>query len=190
MTAVKIAFGLMAVALSSCTQFLVVEPETPSTEPTWMVNEAVFRTMSKGEGSIEISLQQQRLVLKNEAGQVALETDCSTGIPGRETPKGTFRIKEMIVDKRSNKYGKYVSKETGEVVVEKSWEVARKPAGTEYLGIAMPYWMRLTWDGVGIHVGKFPRGSRSSFGCIRMPEEIQPRIYEKSALGMPVKVVD
>lgn len=146
--------------------------------------------MKKGKGSIEISLQQQKLRLFDEKGEAVLESDCSTGVPGKETPVGTFRIKEMIVNKRSNKYGKYVSKETGEVIVERSWEVTSKPPGTRYQGIAMPYWMRLTWDGVGIHVGKFPRGYRSSFGCIRMPEGIQPWIFEKSSSGMLVRIID
>ncbi|WP_411847015.1 L,D-transpeptidase family protein [Roseibacillus persicicus] len=159
-----------------------------SPEPSWRVDEEVYQTMERGEGAIEISLQDQRLTLRDDMGRTVIETDCSTGIDGRETPTGTFRIKEMIVDKRSNKYGKYVSKETGEVIVEKSWEVSQKPPGTEYLGIAMPYWMRLTWDGVGIHVGEFPKGYRTSFGCIRMPEEVQPLIYERSRLGMPVTV--
>ena len=154
------------------------------------MTEEVYQAMEKGKGTIEISLQEQKLLLLDAQGRVAIETDCSTGIPGRETPTGRFGIKEMIVDKRSNKYGKYVSKETGEVVVEKSWEVSRKPAGTRYLGIAMPYWMRLTWDGVGIHVGAFPRGHRSSFGCIRMPEKVQPLVYKKSRVGMPVTVRD
>ncbi|MGJ8725762.1 MAG: L,D-transpeptidase family protein [Roseibacillus sp.] len=165
-----------------------VEPAVPSTEPRWRVSEEIYEGMGEGKGSIEISLQQQKLLLLDSLGRVAIETDCSTGIPGRETPTGRFPIKEMIVDKRSNKYGKYVSKETGEVVVEKSWEVARKPAGTRYLGIAMPYWMRLTWDGVGVHVGAFPRGHRSSFGCIRMPEKVQPLVYQKCRIGMPVTV--
>lgn len=187
---VKIAFSVLVLALVSCSQFVQVKPLEASTEPTWKVQEEVYQAMAKGEGSIEISLQEQKLVLRDQFGRAAIETDCSTGIAGRETPTGTFQIKEMIVDKRSNKYGKYVSKETGEVVVEKSWEVSQKPPGTNYLGIAMPYWMRLTWDGVGIHVGQFPRGYRSSFGCIRMPEGIQPRLYEKSALGMPVRIMN
>ena len=159
-----------------------------SSQPTWQIEEEVYQSLQKGAGSIEISLQNQKLVLKDGVGRTALETDCSTGIPGKETPQGTFRIKEMIVDKRSNKYGKYVSTETGEVVVEKSWEVSARPPGTKYLGIAMPYWMRLTWDGVGIHVGKFPRGYRSSFGCVRIPEEIQPSLYAKSSSGMRVTI--
>jgi hypothetical protein len=30
--------------------------------------------------------------------------------------------------------------------------------GAEYLGIARPFWLRLTDDGVGVHVGGFERG--------------------------------
>ena len=156
--------------------------------PRWNVNQAVYQEMKRGKGIIEIDQKELTLTLYDDAGQVAIKTDCSTGIDGRYTPNGNFTILEMIVDKRSNKYGKYVSKTTGEVVVEKSWEVPGPPPGTKYQGIAMPYWMRLTWDGVGIHVGKFPRGYRTSFGCIRMPEEVQPLIYQKCRKGMSVVI--
>ncbi len=44
-----------------------------------------------------------------------------------------------------------------------------KPEGAEYLGIARPYWLRLTDDGVGVHVGGFERGHCTSHGCIRCP---------------------
>lgn len=157
--------------------------------PTWTVNEEAYAAMERGRGRIEIDQEALRLKLFDAQDEVVIETDCSTGIDGRTTPYGSFKILEMIVDKRSNKYGAYVSKETGEVVVAKSWEVAAPPPGTQYLGTAMPYWMRLTWDGIGIHVGKFPQGYRTSFGCIRMPEEVQPLIYQKCRVGMPVKVL-
>ena len=189
MSVAKIAFSAIILLSVSCAQKGGgIQQEAVSKGPQWRVDEKIWQNMEKGQGRLEVSLDRQKLVLRDRAGRVALETDCSTGIPGRETPTGTFRIKEMIVDKRSNKYGKYVSEETGEVVVEKSWEVRRKPPGTRYLGIAMPYWMRLTWQGVGIHVGEFHPGQRSSFGCIRMPEGIQPLVYEKSAVGMPVTI--
>lgn len=195
MFAVKTAFvGLVSVVFvsvfSSCSSVVATEPEPLATEPRWSLVDDVYRELEAGEGTIEISLQEQTLVLRDERGRIAIETDCSTGIPGRETPVGNFSIQEMKVDKRSNKYGKYIDRETGEVVVEKSWEVPRRPAGTAYLGIAMPYWMRLTWDGVGIHVGQFPRGARSSFGCVRMPASIQPLIYRKSRSGMRVVIRD
>lgn len=194
-TAIKIAIGALLLGLCSCSQILQIPQKAPPvaavvdpTAPTWRVAEEVYQAMVPGKGSIEVSLQEQKLVLRDGAGEIALETDCSTGIAGRETPTGTFGIKEMIVDKRSNKYGRYVSIETGEVVVEKAWEVSKKPAGTKYRGIAMPYWMRLTWHGVGIHVGKFQRGQRSSFGCIRMPEGVQPLVYTKAKRGMLVTI--
>ncbi len=186
---VKIAFSLLGFLFVSCSQLTSVQPKEDYQEPTWRISEEVYQKLEKGKGVIEISILEQKLRLRNEKGETAIETDCSTGVPGKETPIGSFRIKEMIVDKRSNKYGKYVSEKTGEVVVEKSWEVEKRPPGTRYLGIEMPYWMRLTWDGVGIHVGKFPRGYRSSFGCIRMPEEIQPYLYQKSRSGMKVQIM-
>lgn len=190
MIAEKIALGALVLFLCSCSglprEKVAVAPPAPIGTPRFQVFSEVYQEMLPGEGSVAISLDRQELTLRNKEGEAVILADCSTGLEGRETPSGSFRIREMIVDKRSNKYGQYVSKETGEVVVAKSWEVAAAPAGTEYLGIAMPYWMRLTWSGVGIHVGKFHRGQRSSFGCIRMPAEVQPLIYQKCALGMPV----
>lgn len=190
MIVVKVALGCLAFFLCSCGLTSPSLPPTPAppATPQYEINAEVYQGLQRGEGRIAISLQEQRLTLSDPLGRVAIVTDCSTGIDGHETPIGTFSIKEMLVDKRSNKYGQYVSKETGEVVVAKSWEVSKAPPGTKYLGIEMPYWMRLTWDGVGLHVGKFPPGQRSSFGCIRLPEEVQPLIYQKSRLGMLVQI--
>ncbi|MEM9079426.1 MAG: L,D-transpeptidase family protein [Verrucomicrobiota bacterium] len=163
-------------------------PAPNPTQPTWTIHQSIYDALEPGTGHIEISLAEQRLTLLNPDGIPALETDCSTGIPGKSTPTGSFRILEMIVDKRSNKYGQYVSKETGEVVAAQSWTVSKPPPGSQFLGTPMPYWMRLTWYGVGIHVGNFPRGQRSSFGCIRMPADLQPLLYEKCRLGTRVTI--
>ena len=105
----------------------------------------------------------------------------------KETPKGEFEILEKIQDKRSNRYGSYVSESTGEVLEPRSWLVPRPP-GSRFVGTEMPYWMRITWTGVGIHVGRFHRGRRTSMGCIRMPSEVQPLIFAKSKVGMRVVV--
>ncbi len=191
---VSLKFILPFVVIGLCCSCSVQVPNVASepiasTEARWTVYEDRYQRMVSGAGMITVSLKNQKFLLHDSNGDLVIETDCSTGIPGRETPTGLFRIKEMQIDKRSNKYEKYVSKETGEVVVEKSWEVDGPPSGTQFLGTAMPYWMRLTWQGVGIHVGKFSRGNRSSFGCVRMPEGIQPLIYEKCGSGMKVKIV-
>jgi hypothetical protein len=75
-------------------------------------------------------------------------------------------------------------------VIEKAWEHSGEvPAGCVYEGIAMPYWMRLTWYGVGMHVGKFKKRIRSSFGCIRVYQKAQLLIYQKTRIGTPVEIV-
>jgi len=53
----------------------------------------------------------------------------------------------------------------------------------------MLYFMRLTNEGVGMHVGILP-GYPASHGCIRMPSEIAPQIYVRVKLGTPVQVVN
>jgi hypothetical protein len=35
-----------------------------------------------------------------------------------------------------------------------------QPAGAEHRGIAMPFWLRLTEDGVCVHVGGFVRAGK------------------------------
>lgn len=155
--------------------------------PQWEVNEAAFEKLGPGGGSIQISLASQRLSLINPQGQRVLETDCSTGKAGKRTPTGRFRVLEKLEDKRSNKYGSYVSTTTGEVVAPRSWLVKRPP-GSRYVGTPLPCRLRLTWAGVGIHVGQFEPGTRTSMGCIRVPEEAQRRLFEKATVGTLVQI--
>ncbi|MCX6855431.1 MAG: L,D-transpeptidase [Verrucomicrobia bacterium] len=54
----------------------------------------------------------------------------------------------------------------------------------------MPWWIRLTDDGVGIHVGGFERGQPTSHGCIRCLEEAQKLFYDKTKIGTPVCIHD
>ncbi len=162
-------------------------PSLESSLPRWTVNQALYEAMEPGAGSINIVLADQRLTLLDREGSTVIETDCSTGMVGKETPQGHFHILGKIQDKRSNRYGSYVSESTREIVEPRSWLVARPP-GTRFLGTSMPYWMRVTWAGVGIHVGGFQRGQRTSMGCIRMPEGVQPLLFEKSAVGMRVRI--
>jgi len=161
-----------------------------SNKPGYRVKWMKYRATSEKETKIQISLWDQKAWLLNGRGEAVLETDVATGVPGKETPQGIFKVLERIESKRSNRYGKYVNEATGEVVVEKSWEHSGEvPEGCVYEGIAMPYWMRLTWDGVGMHVGKFKKRTRSSFGCIRAYQKAQPLIYRKTRIGTPVEIV-
>ena len=161
-----------------------------SAAPGYSKKSRKYRAAMPGETSIKVSLWDQKAWLLNGAGEAILEADIATGVVGKETPEGVFPVLERIADKRSNRYGRIVNTETREVVIQKSWEhEGPLPEGTEYEGIAMPYWMRLTWDGVGMHVGKFKKRTRSSFGCLRIYEEAQPLIFAKTQMGTKVEVV-
>ncbi|MDA7514373.1 L,D-transpeptidase [bacterium] len=159
-------------------------------KPGYLVESAKYQATSPLESRIKISLWDQKAWLLNGAGEAVLEADVATGVPGKETPVGSFAILERLESKRSNRYGRYVGEDSRKVVVEKAWEhEGEPPEGTVYEGISMPYWMRLTWTGIGMHVGKFNKRTRSSFGCIRVFEKAQPLIFEKSQLGTPVEIV-
>ena len=63
------------------------------------------------------------------------------------------------------------------------------PSGSHYEGAPMFYFMRLTSEGVGMHIGILP-GYPASHGCIRMPAEIAPQIYAHVKIGTPVQVIN
>jgi hypothetical protein len=53
----------------------------------------------------------------------------------------------------------------------------------------MPYWMRLTSYGIGMHGGLIPEpGKPASHGCIRLPKQFVPLLYEAVDIGTPVTI--
>lgn len=158
--------------------------------PKYQLDKAAYAQADAAGTRILVSIFDQQAWLLDGEGRVLVRTGVSTGVPGHETPPGDFRVLEKLENKRSNMYGRYVDAGTGKVVVPKTWlHEGAPPEGTEYQGIEMPYWLRITWDGVGMHVGKFPRRTRCSFGCIRVHKGSQPLIYAKTRVGTPVRIV-
>jgi hypothetical protein len=51
----------------------------------------------------------------------------------------------------------------------------------------MRYWMRLTGDGVGHHIGPVKRYP-ASHACIRGPSAVMPIVYSKMKVGSTIKV--
>ena len=155
------------------------------------MNKKLYRQADAAETKMVVSIWDQKAWLLDAEDRVILKTDVSTGVPGKETPVGDHKVVEKLRGKRSNRYGKYVDVETRKVVVEKSWlHEGPPPEGSVYEGTEMPYWMRLTWDGVGMHVGKFKKRTRASFGCIRVHEDAQPLIFGKTLVGTGVTVFE
>jgi lipoprotein-anchoring transpeptidase ErfK/SrfK len=66
----------------------------------------------------------------------------------------------------------------------------RVPSGGSFVGAKMPYWMRLTGNGVGMHAGYIPNpGSPASHGCVRMPYDMVTKLYSIAPVGTPVTIV-
>jgi len=61
------------------------------------------------------------------------------------------------------------------------------PERLNWKGAPMPFWQRLTWSGVGMHVGDVP-GGPASHGCIRFPREVMPLVYRVTRRGTPVTI--
>jgi len=112
----------------------------------------------------------------------------TTGKPSHRTPTGTFRITEKVVDKYSNRYG-WVENEFGEVVNSDATPSSPVPPGGRYQPAPMPYWMRLTNYGIGLHAGPIPDpGVPVSHGCIRLPKPFAPILFDVVEVGTPVVI--
>jgi hypothetical protein len=161
------------------------EPTYPKTYSVWK-NTQLFDQTNPENSSILISLAKQRGYLMN-GQEVVLDYPICSGIDSRPTPVGVFYILEKTVDKKSNKYGK-IYDAAGEVV-NRDAEVGLDPVpeGGRFEGAEMRYWMRLTYDGVGHHIGPVKR-YRASHACIRGPSAIMPIVFSKVKLGTRVTV--
>jgi lipoprotein-anchoring transpeptidase ErfK/SrfK len=112
----------------------------------------------------------------------------ATGREGFGTKPGTYKISEKVVDKYSNRYG-WFENEWGEIVQESARYSDPVPTGLKYVAAPMPYWMRLTSYGIGLHAGPIPRpGVPVSHGCIRLPAEFAPMLYEVVKTGTVVTI--
>lgn len=115
---------------------------------------------SGGEKRIVVDISKQRAYLLID-GQIAIDTAVSTARSGKYTPRGEFKITERV------KTGK---------------------TSTIY-GCSLPYWQRLDQSPVGMHVGDLP-GYPASAGCIRLPHSVAPILFENTASGVTVQIVD
>ncbi len=161
------------------------DPSYPKTYSVWK-NEDLLAKTDAGNSSIRISLAQQRGFLMN-GEEVAMDYPICSGIAARPTPTGTFYILEKIVDKKSNKYGHIYNAEGEDVNSNADLSMDAVPEGGRFEGASMRYWMRLTGDGVGHHIGPVKRHP-ASHACIRGPSATMPIVYSKVKEGTRVTV--
>lgn len=160
---------------------VVVEEPKPSKLYEW---NAQGRKISR----ILVDTNQQRATFYSGDEEVGWSTIAS-GLPKYATPVGEFAVTEKVANKRSNLYGKIMK---GGRVIHSNARVGREsvPAGARFEGAHMPYFLRLTSDGIGLHAGPIPRpGQPASHGCIRVPSKLAPVLFEHVSHGTQVKIV-
>jgi len=144
---------------------------------------------------IDISEQRTRLYVD---GKVALCSPCTTGakrklepntgiVRNQSTPKGTFKIKEKIADKRSTIFGKMYR---GKKLVYKGDRRKFKGKNAKYVGASLKNWMRLTSGGIGLHASKYVKRYPGSNGCIRLPYKVSKTIFKNVCKGTTVSIVN
>lgn len=91
--------------------------------------------------------------------------------------------------KVSNRYG-WIADAEGKVAVADAKPSSPVPPGHVYKGSEMHHWMRLTSYGVGLHAGEISKpGTALSHGCIRLPRDFVPTLYDATRIGTPVRIV-
>jgi hypothetical protein len=140
-----------------------------------------------GAPSIIINLSEQTASFYKGSKLVGVSA-ISSGRDGFETPPGQYKILEKKIEYRSNLYGNYVDANGTVVVKNVSVKKDPMPPGTRFEGAPMPYWMRLSNGGVGMHQGFLP-GVPDSHGCIRLPEKMAKIFNQNVSVGTPVRIV-
>ncbi|HEY0792026.1 MAG TPA: L,D-transpeptidase family protein [Chthoniobacterales bacterium] len=153
-----------------------------------VINRSVYDRLGPDNATIVVSLSRQRVYVM--AGQdVAIDSPVSSGKHAGMTPTGDFTIVQKDKDHRSNVYGNFVDAHGRVVRAGVSAVIDAAPSGTHFEGAPMSYFMRITWEGVGLHVGILP-GYAASHGCIRLPREVAQATFVKVRVGTPVRVAD
>lgn len=179
---------MAALWLTSC-QTPTAEPPPAPEEPAKRTGLYEWKGQGKSITSIKINVDEQIAYLYNGKDQIGW-TYVATGITSFPTPTGEFKIIEKVQDKVSNLYGK--GYDANGKLVNSDFKQGRDllPPGGRFEAAKMTYFMRLTNDGVGMHIGPIPRpGRRASHGCIRLPSKFAGTIYHNVSLGTPVTIV-
>ena len=145
----------------------------------------VLDMMTQDNSHVIVSLSRQRAYLM-VGDQIGIDSPISSGKAGHETPTGSFTIQEKDPDHRSSIYGAFCDKNRRIVRAGVSLLIDSAPSGTHFIGAPMLWFCRFD-EGVGMHVGILP-GYPASHGCVRLPADIAPLIYNKVKVGTPVDV--
>jgi lipoprotein-anchoring transpeptidase ErfK/SrfK len=160
--------------------------EMISKQPGITTNNEILQKVTPDNARVIVSITKQRAYLM-VGDEIAIDSPISSGKRGHTTPNGSFTVMEKDKDHHSSLYGDYKDSSGRTVRGGISAHIDSAPSGTHFVGASMKWFMRLTGEGVGMHVGILP-GYPASHGCIRMPEPAAGAFYSKVKVGTPVRV--
>jgi lipoprotein-anchoring transpeptidase ErfK/SrfK len=152
------------------------------------INQSVLKQVTQDNAHIVVSIPKQRAYLMI-GEQIAADAPVSSGKRGHSTPTGRFSVLEKDPNHHSSLYGDFVDHSGRVVRAGVSARIDSAPSGTRFAGAAMKWFLRLTPDGVGMHIGILP-GYPASHGCVRESVEGAKLFYDRVKVGTPVAVGD
>src|SRR5437773_10337041 len=196
------AFSLTVFTCSINGQFRLFGPKQPRPTPQPVrkaselisrqeplkVNQSLLNQATPDNTRIVVSTPKQRAYLMI-GDQVVADGPISSGKRGHESPHGHLHVLEKDPDHRSNLYGDFVDSSGRIVRAGVSARIDSAPSGTHFTGAPMRWFLRLTEEGVGMHVGILP-GYPASHGCIRQSSDGAKLLYDYVKVGTPVDVGD
>lgn len=152
------------------------------------MNQNILKQCTQDNTHIVVSLPKQRAYLML-GDKIAIDAPVSSGKRGHTSPSGHFTVLEKDANHHSSIYGDFVDGRGRVVRAGVSARIDSAPSGTHFAGAAMKWFLRLTGDGVGMHIGFLP-GYPASHGCIRESVEGAKLFYDHAKVGTPVHVGD
>ena len=140
-----------------------------------------------GPPLIIISLKEQN-ALYYRGNTLVGRARISTGREGHYTPAGDYKVIGKSKNHVSNLWGSFVDAQ-GNVVKSPATVREPMPPGATFKGSPMPYFIRLTNGGIGLHAGYLP-GYPASAGCIRMPAFMAQNFFSHTEIGTPVRITN
>ena len=152
------------------------------------INQSVLKDLTPDNARIVVSIPKQRAYLM-VGEQLAADGPISSGKRGHSSPTGHMHVLEKDPNHHSTLYGDFVDSYGRVVRAGVSARIDSAPSGTHFAGATMKWFLRLTEDGVGMHIGILP-GYPASHGCIRESAEGAKLFYDRVKVGTPVDVGD
>jgi lipoprotein-anchoring transpeptidase ErfK/SrfK len=152
------------------------------------VNQDLLKQATAENTHIVVSIPKQRAYLMI-GEEIVADGPVSSGKRGHETPRGHFTVMEKDPNHHSSLYGDFVDRSGRVVRAGVSAHIDSAPSGTHFAGAVMKWFLRLTGEGVGMHIGILP-GYPASHGCIRESVDGAKLFYDHAKVGTPVDVGD